>query len=721
MSSPRLIQHTLLVTIGTTGTITTVIAFVLLALAIHDPDTIGTLFPYIVVSSTIGLSILFSTISINLYRLVRKYFAGEPGAQLHFRFVGIFVSLALIPILILSLFTSQILKQQDRGEEEIQHALEGSRELYKTALNERKKRIIENLYELGRNLSASPRSMVDLVLEEAREESKAMELVLYDFSGNQIGFSSLLSEPELAPKPLDPLILNQIQQGLDYHKEQGHEELDQILHIVIPVHNYQSEGGESRVLSTFYSIPKQLELGQKKISDAVMRNKKRLYLDDQRNTVYNITFILLLLLSLLTALWFAFYSTRRLTAPIHQLAQGTRSVAAGVYNKPIPHASHDDLGFLVQSFNDMVINLDHTHQNLQQSRQVIEHQNSWLEGILSHLSSGVIVLDSQRRLDRVNNAACNILDSRITPTPGTPIGVIAQHNPITQPLIQALRGHVQAGEEEWTDSLTITTSRGIRHLFCRGSSLSEGGQLEGYVMVFDDVTQLVSAQKNAAWSEVARRLAHEIKNPLTPIQLSADRLRHRYLSKMDEEEGAVLNRATHTIIQQVDTLKRMVQAFSDYARAPKMKLSSFNPTTLLQEAVDLFHAQHPDHIQLSIRGALPVLEADNDRLRQILNNLIKNGLESCGETCVAEVTVSAVANEESLQIKICDNGSGIDEEMRSRIFEPYATTKPKGTGLGLAIVKRMIDEHNGTIELTSSEQGSCFELNLPLQQTEEQS
>ena len=399
MSSPRLIQHTLLVTIGTIGTISTAIAFVLLALAIHDPDTIGTLFPYIVVTSTIGLSILFSTISINLYRLVQKYFAGEPGAQLHFRFVGIFVSLALIPILILSLFTSQILKQQDRGEEEIQHALEGSRELYKTALNERKKRIIENLYELGRTLSATPRGMVDLVLEEAREESKAMELVLYDSSGQQISFSSVLSEPALVPKPLDPLILSQIQQGLDYHREQGHEVLDQILHIVIPVHNYQSEGGESRILSTFYSIPKQLELGQKKISDAVMRNKKRLYLDDQRNTVYNITFILLLLLSLLTALWFAFFSTRRLTAPIHQLAKGTRSVAAGVYNQPISYASHDDLGFLVQSFNDMMINLDHTHKNLHQSQQVIEHQNAWLEGILSHLSSGVIVLDSQRRMD----------------------------------------------------------------------------------------------------------------------------------------------------------------------------------------------------------------------------------------------------------------------------------------------------------------------------------
>lgn len=709
----RLVRRTLTTVVTAVGAAATGVAFTLLAAAIHDPDTIGALFPYIVFSSTIGLVILFSTISVNLYRLVRKFVAGESGAQLHFRFVGIFVSLALIPILVISLFTTQILKQQDRGEEEIAHALEGSRALYKTALNERKKRIIENLYKLGSTLSDTPRSMVDLLLEEGREESKAMEMVLYDFSGNQIGFSSLLSEPELVPKPLDALIVSQIQQGLDYHKVEGHEDLDQILRVVIPVHNYHAEGGESRILSTYYNIPKQLEIGQEKINDAVMRNKKRLYLETQRNTVHNIAFVLLLLLSLLSALWFAFYSTRRLTAPIHELAKGTRAVAAGVYNQPISHISNDDLGFLVHSFNDMMLNLDHTHNNLQQSQQLIERQNTRLEGILSHLSSGVIVLDSQRRLERVNTAACNILDSKIAPTPGIPIGVISQHHPHILPLANALRSHIQAGEREWSESLTITTSQGVRNLFCRGSCLIEKEQLQGFVVVFDDVTELISAQKNAAWSEVARRLAHEIKNPLTPIQLSADRLRHRYLPKMGEEDGAVLDRATSTIVQQVDTLKRMVQAFSDFARAPKLRIASLDPALLLEEVSELFRAQHPDHIQLQIEGPLSDIEGDGDRLRQILNNLIKNGLESAAEERTADVSISAKTMGQALQIKICDNGNGVEDELRAKIFEPYATTKPKGTGLGLAIVKRMVDEHLGEISLTSSREGSCFELLLP--------
>ena len=711
--SSSLIRKTLAIATMIVGTLTTVIAFILLAIAIHNPDTIGTLFPYIVFTSTIGLVILFSTISLNFYRLVRNFLAGESGAQLHLRFVGIFVSLALVPILIISLFTTQVLQQQDRGEEEIAQALEGSRSLYKTALNERKKRIIENLYKLGSTLSSAPRGMVDLLLEEAREENKAMELVLYDFSGSQIGFSSLISESELAPKPLDALIVSQIQQGLDYHKVKGHEDLNQILHIVIPIHNYYSDGGESRILSTYYTIPNQLEIGQEKINDAVMRNKKRLYLEDQRSAVHNIAFILLLLLSLLSALWFAFYSTRRLTAPIHELAKGTHSVAAGIYDQPIPHISNDDLGFLVQSFNDMILNLDHTHKNLQQSQLLIKHQNTRLEGILSHLSSGVIVLDSQRRLERVNTAACNILDSKITPTPGIPIGVVAQHHPHILPLANALRDHIQAGKREWGESLTITTSQGIRHLFCRGSCLIEKEQLEGFVVVFDDVTELISAQKNAAWSEVARRLAHEIKNPLTPIQLSADRLRHRYLSKMEKEEGVVLDRATNTIVQQVDTLKRMVQAFSDYARAPKLQITTFNPSPIIEESAELYRAQYPDHIQLQINGPLPDFDGDIDRLRQILNNLIKNGLESRGEGNVADVVVTAMPVENTLQIKICDNGKGVDNELKSQIFEPYATTKPKGTGLGLAIVKRMIDEHNGEIRLTSSSKGSCFELILP--------
>ncbi len=705
-------------TLAVTGTITTGIAFVLLAVAIHNPDTLGDLFPHIVVTSTIGLTILFSNISLNLYRLIRRLSAGESGAKLHFRFVGIFVSLALIPILIISLFTTQILRQQDSGEHEIMNALDGSRALYKTALNERKKRIIENLYQLGSTISNTPQSMVDILLEDAMEDSKAMEFALYDFSGNQLSISSLLSEPGLVPTPLDPLIVNQIKQGLDYHKVQGHEDLGQILHLVIPVHNYYSEGGESRILSTYFTIPKQLESGQEKINDAVMRNKKRLYLERQRGTVHNIAFIMILLLSLLSALWFAFYSTRRLTAPISELAKGTQDVASGIYNKPISHVSHDDLGFLVQSFNDMMLNLEHTHKSLYRSQQLIEHQNARLEGILSHLSSGVLVLDSQRRLERINSAACQILDSKIINTSGIPIGVIAQHYPLVSPLVNALTDHIQAGEKEWSVSLEITTSRGVRSLFCRGSCLIENEQLRGFVIVFDDVTDLVSAQKNAAWSEVARRLAHEIKNPLTPIQLSADRLRHKYLKQMGEEDGAVLDRATTTIVQQVSTLKKMVQAFSDYARVPKLQITTVSPSSLLNGVVDLYCAQYPDHITLQIEGELLDVEGDADRLRQILNNMIKNGLESSGTEKAAHVTVTAKMADQgttkTLQIKICDNGRGIDEAMRSQIFDPYATTKPKGTGLGLAIVKRIVEEHNGQIKLLDSDLGSCFELSLPI-------
>ncbi len=712
----RLSRHPIARAITIIGSIATLTAFTLLSIAINNPNTIGSLFHYIGISSAIGLTTLFSTISYSIYQLFQRLTSGESGSKLHARFVGIFASLALIPILILSLFTTQILKQQDRGEDEIIHALEGSRELYKTALNEKKKRIIENLYQMAEILSTAPRGMVGLLLEEAREESKAMELVLYDFSGKQIGISSLLREPELVPKPLDNLIIGQVNQGLDYHKTEGHEELDQILHVVIPIHNLTAEGGESRILSSIYTIPKRLELSQQKINDAVMRNKKRLYLDDQRNTVHNIAFVLVLLLSLLTALWFAFYSTKRLIAPIYKLAKGTKSVAAGIYNQPIPNPSKDDLGFLVQSFNDMMLNLDHTHKFLRESQEFIEHQNTRLEGILSHLSSGVMVLDPQRRLERANTMACTILDSRITPVPGVPIDVVARDHPIITPLTNTIRGHIQQQEHEWNDSITITTSKGVRHLFCRGSSLLEHSNLEGYIVVFDDVTELVAAQKNAAWSEVARRLAHEIKNPLTPIQLSADRLRHRYLAKMDQEEGKVLDRATHTIIQQVDTLKRMVQAFSDYARAPKMQLTMLDPAHLFEEVVELYQSQYPGHITLNIEQPLKSIEADIDRLRQVLNNLIKNGLESCGDERVADVTLSAQTDGTTLQVKICDNGGGIDESLRSQIFQPYATTKPKGTGLGLAIVKRIIEEHHGEIELITStvqNQGSCFRLSLP--------
>jgi nitrogen fixation/metabolism regulation signal transduction histidine kinase len=242
----------------------------------------------------------------------------------------------------------------------------------------------------------------------------------------------------------------------------------------------------------------------------------------------------------------------------------------------------------------------------------------------------------------------------------------------------------------------------------------------GYVIVFDDITALLQAQRDAAWGEVARRLAHEIKNPLTPIQLSAERMRRKYLHTMPEDEAQVLDRATHTIVQQVEAMKEMVNAFSDYARAPDMEMNLFDLDKLAHEIIDLYRAQKSDvEIVLETDSNMPLIEGDMGRVRQILHNLIRNAieaLEGSADGCIdVHVGAAEIEDIDFIQIKVEDNGPGFQMDSVSQIFDPYVTTKPKGTGLGLAIVKKLVEEHMGTIRASNrSEGGAMISIRLPL-------
>ena len=295
---------------------------------------------------------------------------------------------------------------------------------------------------------------------------------------------------------------------------------------------------------------------------------------------------------------------------------------------------------------------------------------------------------------------------------GEALGDLAATRPLLSQFLPVARSHLDRSDNEWREQIVLRGEVGRRVLMCACTALSgEDEDLGGYVIVFDDITALLQAQRDAAWGEVARRLAHEIKNPLTPIQLSAERLRRRYLRE-DLADAELLDRSTHTIIQQVEAMKEMVNAFSEYARAPDIEISRFDLNELIREVAELYlHRELPLALTLDLDSGLPAIEADPGRIRQLLHNLIRNALEAMEHQTDEQLSIATRLRDSGdvdvVEITVADNGPGFATEIADQIFDPYVTSKPKGTGLGLAIVKKLVEEHGGQISAQNAERGGA--------------
>jgi len=314
-----------------------------------------------------------------------------------------------------------------------------------------------------------------------------------------------------------------------------------------------------------------------------------------------------------------------LVVPIQQLMAGTRAVARGDFDTLLPIPSHDEIGFLVRSFNDMTRRLSKASEEARSGQQQVESERKKLEVILARLKTGVVSLESNLRIRTANQAASTILGVDLESHVGEQLSVLADSKPLLAEFLAVNAAHLKKGESEWREQIIQEGEVGRRVLMCACTALpSEGDYPGGYVVVFDEITALLEAQRDAAWGEVARRLAHEIKNPLTPIQLSAERLRRRFLPTQSSDTE-LLNRATHTIIQQVEAMKDMVNAFSEYARTPQIELTQFDLNDLLMEVAELYrHQDEPLKVYLDLDNNLPLVQADPGRMRQVFHNLIRN-------------------------------------------------------------------------------------------------
>ena len=322
----------------------------------------------------------------------------------------------------------------------------------------------------------------------------------------------------------------------------------------------------------------------------------------------------------------------------------------------------------------------------------------------------------------MNPAAGQILGTDLETLVGISLDDIqASEHAILRPFFGPIRAHLADPQQDWSEHITVFGATGRLVLMCRGTSLSDAvGDHAGHVIVFDDITAMIKGQRDAAWSEVARRLAHEIKNPLTPIQLSAERLRHKFANKLPEADGKTLRRLTTTIVQQVEIMKGMVDTFAEYARPPRIQRESIALNPIVEEILELYRSMDPDaHIVTDLTGELPAIHADQGRIRQVLNNVVKNALEAAEPGQPAQLSVStssrSTAGENFVELRFTDQGCGIPDKMLDNIFEPYVSTKPKGTGLGLAIVKKIVEEHSGVVWMVNNPQaGVSVTIRLPI-------
>ena len=441
--------------------------------------------------------------------------------------------------------------------------------------------------------------------------------------------------------------------------------------------------------------------------EAVYRDYRELALSRQGlKRIYIVTLTLALLMALTGAVALAFVLSDRLSAPLAELAQATQALARGDFSRLMPVTSRDELGVLLESFNSMTRQLGEARQVVEQNRAQLETAKARLENILANLSAGVLVFDRELCLTISNRGAAAILGAELDAQSGKQLQGWQGLESFAQPVREAF---AENRERSWQIELVLAGTG--KTLLARGTALPSG-----YVLVFDDVTQLIQAQRATAWAEVARRLAHEIKNPLTPIQLSAERLEMKLAGKLAAEDAETLARSTRTIVNQVAALKAMVDDFRDYARLPAPVLAGLDLNALVAEVLTMYETSSVP-IGRRLAEDLPQVFADSAQIRQVLHNLVQNAQDAllAAKTPGASIEVRTEPAGDAVRLAVSDNGDGFPEALMARIFEPYVTTKPRGTGLGLAIVKKIVDEHHGEISIENRpQQGASVSILLPL-------
>ncbi len=672
----------------------------------------------IIIFSLININIILILLLIflvirNLVKLIFERKRKVLGAKLRTKLVVAFVSLSLVPTVLLFLVAVGFITNSVEHwfSAQVEQSLQGSLEVAQTYYRDFANSMVSSAKQISHYFSKQGtfkegKGMDSLreVLEVKRKEYRLSTLGVFLRRGYAIRVEDPTLKAVLPHLPKDLLESGFSGKETSRNLSAGEGE------VITGIAPLLSPSGGSEVIGVVVAshfIPKSITAKMREISQAFVEYKQLKILKNPIKFSYMMALLMVTLLILFSATWFGFYLAKDITVPIKDLAEATHRIATGDLNYRIQMKSADEIGMLVQSFNQMT-------GDLQVSRSELEQRRKYMEVVLKNVAAGVISIDEEGMVTTINTSAEQMLEIR-----GEAILEKKFSEVLAKEYVEQIEGLLKELKSSQKDSIEKQITLNLK-----GKSLSilinlttlkdEEGKPLGIVAVFEDLTQLIKAQRMAAWREVARRIAHEIKNPLTPIQLSAQRLRKRYLEKL-QQDGTVFDECTRTIVKQVEELKGMVNEFSNFARMPASQPTPSRLNEIVQETLILFQEAHKQvHFEF-IPQELPVFNIDRDQMKRVMINLIKNSLAAIGKEGEIKIQTSYHPKLQMVRLEVSDDGSGIPDEEKGKLFEPYYSTKKSGTGLGLTIVNAIIADHNGYIRVRDNvPRGTTFAIELPV-------
>ena len=705
-----------------------VLAF-LLSIATNNPTLYERHYVWLFWVNAALASTLVLVIVVAGVRLLWRVSRGRFGSRLLLKLAAIFALVGVVPGVLIYTVSYQFVSRSIESwfDVKVEGALDAGLNLGRGTIDAIVGDMATKTRLAAERLGDGPGPPEPLAIERLREQLSAQEIAVVGTSGQTLmssGTSSIGLMPERIAAPLlrqarTQRVVSQAE-GLDEDAAAAGTAARVRAVALIPSSNI-ALGTQERFLVVTQSIAPALAANALAVTNAYREYQQRSLARSGLRKMYIGTLTLALVLAVFGALLLSIALSNQLVQPLLLLAEGVAEVARGDFSSKAVFASRDELGGLTRSFAEMTEQLSDARELVHGSVAQVESARANLQTILDNLTAGVIVFNSKGAIDTVNPGATRILRLPLSAYRGRRLDEVNGLGTFAQAVWQRFELHAaspEAGERDhWQDSFDLQTGgtgfdgkeRDSITLLVRGAAMPQGARL----MVFDDITELVSAQRIEAWSEVARRLAHEIKNPLTPIQLSAERLQQKLGGKLEGADASMLERSVGTLVHQVQAMKTLVNEFRDYARLPASQLVALDLNELVGEVLSLYGAAiETGRLLTELGEALPAIVGDGTQLRQVIHNLVQNALDAVAERADGRVRVvtEAARNEagvvRAVRLLVVDNGPGFSDKVLKRAFEPYVTTKSKGTGLGLAVVKKIADEHGARVRIANLGAGS---------------